>query len=127
MSIPHIPRPSPSITLLPTELWLLIIANLDLPSLEKAICAFYSLFRTLIEPQPTMLPWLSEARGTAEWSTFTKFPFEVLDSIFQNLEPQDKVAMAVSLWVPRKKRRREKGDMARASVDGGSPSSQSDA
>ena len=102
MSIPAKP-PQPPITLLPTELWFLIIANLDLPSLEKAMCAFYSLFRTLsIEPtiQPTLLPsllrWLNDANGTEE--LVAKLPFEVLDSIFQYLEPQDKVIMAVGLW-----------------------------
>lgn len=97
MSIP------PPITLLPTELWFLIIANLDLPSLEKAMCAFYSLFRTRsIEPtiRPVMLAsllrWLNDATGTQQ--LVAKYPFEVVDAIFQLLEPKDKIKLAVGLW-----------------------------
>lgn len=73
------------------------------------MCAFYSLFRALsIEPtiKPDVLPgllrWLRDANGTEE--VVTKLPFEVIDSIFQLLEPQDKVNVAVALWCPRRRR-----------------------
>ncbi|CAF9934556.1 MAG: hypothetical protein HETSPECPRED_009266 [Heterodermia speciosa] len=99
-----LPQPPPPISLLPPELWFLIIANLDLPSLEKALCAFYTLFRSLsiIErtTPPTLLPallrWLNDASGTQE--LVTKYPFEVLDAIFQLLEPREKVKVAMGLW-----------------------------
>ena len=102
------PQQRPPITLLPTELWFLIIANLDLPSLEKSMCAFYSLFRTLsieptIEPKvlPSLLRWLNYASGTQ--AVVAKLPFEVIDDIFQLLDPQDKVNVAVALWTPRRR------------------------
>ena len=96
--------PPPPIFLLPPQHSLIIIDNLDLPSLEKALCAFYSLFRSLsiIEPtiSPTLLPsllnWLNDANGAQE--LVTKYPFEVLDAIFQLLEPREKVKVAVGLW-----------------------------
>ena len=108
------PPPAPPITLLPTELWFLIIANLDLPSLEKSMCAFYSLFRALsIEPTiqpktlPSLLRWLNYASGTQ--AVVAKLPFEVIDQIFQLLDPQDKVNVAVALWTPRRRHGRELG------------------
>ena len=102
MSMAQTPPPSPAISALPTELWFLVINNLDLPSLEKALSVFRSLRSQCIQPGirpdllPSLLQWLDATRGTDE--VMTKLPFEVLDTIFQLLEPADKVNMAVGLW-----------------------------
>ena len=78
------------------------------------MCAFYSLFRSLsieptIEPKvlPSLLRWLNYANGTQ--TVVAKLPFEVIDDIFQLLDPQDKVNVAVALWTPRRRHGRGNG------------------
>lgn len=99
------PRNGPIFSV-PSELWLQIIGNLDMPSLELLFSALYFIFRPLgilppasshlpVRPLPQIGPWLGNSRTL--YDVMTRHPYEIVDHIFQQLTPQEKVNVVLAL------------------------------
>ena len=98
--------PNGPIFSVPSELWLQIIGNLDMPGLERLFSALYFIFRPLgifppanSHPLPRTLPQITSwlGNGGTLYDVMTRYPYEIVDDIFQQLTPQEKVNVVLAL------------------------------
>ena len=96
-------RPHGPLFSVPVELWLVIISNLDMPTLERLLAALFFIFRplgifpTLRNPVLSQIvTWL--ANGGASYEVLTKYPYEIVEDIFSQLGPQDKINVVLALY-----------------------------